>query len=222
MQSRTWNIREVVIAVSSFKPLDLSVEIALNQIRAHETWSRAFDAIIYFGPHEPRLECPKTNFIYHDDFPTISLMALTASMTGDWAAILNSDIVVAPNLYSVWDKAVRKGARAMTSYRWEYDPGDLNLANTRLADNGFDFFATSPDLWGRVSLEVPSTYRIGHNCWDSWLLGFFNTVLQRKFFDITSQRVIFHPKHGNREQKWPVVNEPSMYATFSGAPFTKL
>lgn len=211
-----------MIAISSFKPLDLSVEVALNQIRAHETWSRAFDAIIYFGPYEPRLKCPKTSFICHDDFPTISLMALTASMTGDWAAILNADIVVAPNLPAVWDRAVRQGARALTSYRWEYEEDDLDLMNARIADNGFDFFATTPDMWGRVSAEVPASYRIGHNVWDSWLLGFFNTVLQRKFFDITSQRVIFHPKHGAREQKWPVVNEPSMYATHSGAPFTKL
>lgn len=222
MQSRPWCICEVVIAISSFKPLDLSAEIALNQIRAHKTWSKAFDAIIYFGKHEPRLECPKTSFILHDDFPTISLMALTASMTGDWACIINSDIVVSPMLIPVWDQAVRRGAKAVTSYRWEYDEDDLNLLNARVVDNGFDFFATTPDLWGRISLEVPASYRIGHNVWDSWTLGFLNTVLGRKFFDITSQRVIFHPRHGNREQKWPVVNEPSAYVALSGAPFSKL
>lgn len=211
-----------MIAVSSFKPLDLSAEVAINQIRAHQTWSKAFEAIIYFGKPDLRITCDKTSFIYHDDFPTISLMALTAAMTGDWACIINSDIVVSPDLFRVWDKAVRQGARAITSYRWEYEPGDMDLMNARIVDNGFDFFATSPDLWGRVSVEVPPSYRIGHNLWDSWLLGFFNTVLQRKFFDITSQRVIFHPKHGARQQKWPIVNEPSMYTTFSGAPSTKL
>lgn len=218
----SWYIREIVIAVSSFKPLDLSVEIALNQIRAHNTWTKVFDAIIYFGKHEPRLADSRTSFIYHDDFPTISLMALTASMTGDWCCLINSDIVVSPLLMTVWDRAVRQGAKAMTSFRWEYDPDNLDLMDAHVTDVGFDFFATTPDWWSRVSLEVPASYRIGHNIWDSWLLGFFNTHLGRKFFDITSQRVIFHPKHGNREQKWPVVNEPSSYTTFSGAPSTKL
>lgn len=222
MQSWPWCIREAMIAVSSFKPLDLSVEVALNQIRAHETWSRAFDAIIYFGKPEPRLECSKTNFIYHDDFPTISLMALTAAMTGDWCCIINSDIVVSPDLFRVWDKAVRQGAKAITSYRWEYEPGDIDLMNTRITDNGFDFFATSPDLWAKISIEVPPSYRIGHNVWDSWMLGFFNVHLGRKFVDITSQRVIFHPKHGQRQQKWAVVPQTTGYDAYSGSPFTRL
>lgn len=211
-----------MVAISSFKPLDLSAEVALNQIRAHRTWSKVFDAIIYFGKQEPRLACSKTSFILHDDFPTISLMALTASITSDWACILNSDIVVSPMFPQIWDKAVRQGAKAITSFRWEYEEDDLNLMNAKVVDNGFDFFATTPDLWSRISLEVPSTYRIGHNAWDSWMLGFFNSVLKRKFFDITSQRVIFHPKHGNREQKWPIGPEVTKYDMAVGYPVTKL
>lgn len=211
-----------MIAISSFKPLDISAEIALNQIRAHKTWSKAFDAIIYFGNQEPRLACPKTSFIHHDDYPTIALMALTASMTGDWACIVNSDIVISPMLMPVWDKAVRKGAKAITSYRWEYEEDDTNLMNARVVDNGFDFFATSPDWWGRISMEVPASYRIGHNAWDSWMLGFLNTHLGRNFVDITSQRVVFHPKHGNRQQPWKVVPETTKYDCHSGGPFTRL
>lgn len=211
-----------MIAVASFKPLDLSTEVALNQIRAKKSWTMVFDAIIYFGKRDTRLDCPKTSFIPYDDFPTIALMALTASMTSDWACLLNSDIVVSPMLPGVWRQAVQQGAKAITSYRWEYSQDDFELMNAKVVDNGFDFFCATPDLWRRVSQEVPASYRIGHNAFDSWLLGFFNSVLKRKFFDITAKRCVFHPKHGDRQQKWPVAPEGTKYDYLAGAPSTRM
>ena len=208
-----------MIAVASFRPLDKSVEVAINQLRAKQSWEQVFDAIVYFGVRDARLDSPRTSFIPYHDFPTISLMAYTASISDDWACLLNSDIVVSPMLPAVWDEAVEQD-KALSSFRWEYVGDDL--VNARVVDNGFDFFCATPALWRKVSKEVPEAYRIGHNCFDSWLLGFFHTECRDKFYDITARRCVFHPRHGDRKQKFDIGHQPSNYQTLVGSPTTKM
>lgn len=211
-----------MIAISTFRPLDQSEEIARNQIRAKNSWNTAFDGVILFGDYDPRMASPNTFFIDSEDFPTVSLLCRTASLCDGWACILNADIVVSPKLKAVWDMAVRKGAHAFTSYRYQYEPDDTELINARVVDNGFDFFAATPPLWAKAAKIIPPDMRIGHNLWDSWMLGFFNVEAKKSFMDITSHRCIFHPRHEGRKRVWDVATPTDKYVSFCGAPWNRL
>lgn len=211
-----------MIAISTFRPLGECTDIDLNQLRAKKSWDEVFDAVILFGRFDPRMAHRNTTFIPCEDFPKIALLSRTASMCPGWSCILNADIVVAPNLISVWDEAVRRGCRAFSSFRYEYDPMDKDLGNAAVKDMGFDFFASEPSIWGQVCQEVPDDMRMGHGLWDSWLLGFFNVNLETRFYDVTSRKCIFHPRHENRKRVYEVGRVTDRYCSFSGAPRTRL
>lgn len=187
-------------AVSSFRALDDSAEVASNQLRAKRSWDLVFDRIILFGAYDKRLASRITDFAEGEDFPHISSMVWAAAQQTVPTCILNADIVVDPNLKSMVNRAWVKGALAMTSQRLEFDPKTEDYFRARVVDYGCDFFCAKPEVWRQVYKEIPAAYRIGHGLWDSWMLNFLQATLQRRFVDITTLGPIFHPKHGDRKR----------------------
>lgn len=185
-------------AISSFRQLSDSDEVAANQLRAKRSWDLVFDRILLFGDYDKRLDSPTTEFIKSEEFPSIALMALTASWQTVPVCLLNADIVVAPNLKELVNKAWAKQALAMTSQRLEFDPATEDYFRARVVDLGADFFCAMPTVWKQVYREMPKQFRIGHQRWDQWMLNFLWFTLRRRFVDITTLGPIFHPKHGAR------------------------
>lgn len=207
-------------AVSSFRPLRDCEEVARNQIRANQSWRQVFSEIIYFGEPEPLLYAPAVQFIPSEPFPPISALALAASMGGNWAALINADIVIGPNLMSAIPEAVyRHHARAITSRRWQFR---TKLSEAELVDYGYDFFLAERALWLDIARKVPSQYRIGHAAWDTWVMGYFNKTCVRQFVDITSRRAIFHPLHNNRHQPYTFQVVEDRYGQAGGTPLSQL
>lgn len=189
-----------LVAISSFRKLDDSEEVAVNQLRAKRSWDLVFDRIFLFGDYDRRLDSPTTEFIPCEDFPHISLMAFVASQQSVPVCILNADIVVDPNLKEMVNNGWARGALAMTSQRLEFDPKTEDYFRARVVDLGCDFFCAKPEVWKQVYKAMPTAYRIGHGLWDSWMLSFLQAALQRRFVDITTLGPIFHPKHGDRKR----------------------
>lgn len=189
-----------MIAVSSFRALDDNKEVAANQIRAIDSWREVFQNIFLFGPFEWRLACPKTHFVEGPDFPPMSLLYLLASQGDEPSAILNADIVVSQGLLDAADKAFKRGAYALTSRRYEFDPAKPDYKQAKVVDLGADFFCAHPWVWAKAWRAVPTQYRVGNGGWDNWLLGYLGTTFRRTFGDITAARCIFHPKHTERKR----------------------
>jgi hypothetical protein len=189
-----------LVAVSSFRPLDDCAEVAANQLRAKRSWDLVFDRIYLFGSLDLRLASPTTEFLSPcEDFPHISLMAFIASVQTSPVCLLNADIVVAPNLKALVNKAWSKGALAMTSQRLEFDPKTEDYFRAVVRDLGADFFCAKPEVWRQVYKAIPAQFRIGHQRWDQWMLNFMWHTYSRRFVDITTLGPIFHPKHGARK-----------------------
>ena len=209
-----------MIAISSHRALSDSAEVARNQIRAKTSWNLVFDSIVYFGPEENELKSHNTAFIETEDFPTISSLFFTASQMDDFTVILNADIVVDPKLRSLMRFMIQfKDLWAVTSHRWEFQGEQTD--SSQVKDHGVDFFGAWPQIWQMAWKEVPSTYRIGHNAWDSWMLGFLNTKFRGHFWDITEQQCIFHPVHQERKRVYPIVEVPGYDGTV-GFPVLKM
>lgn len=189
-----------LVAVSSFRPLDENPEVAANQIRALRSWDAAFDDIYLFGDPDKRLFTAKTHFIESDPYPPISALALVCMRSMQPACIINADIVVAPYLRAIAGQAWKKGARAWTSRRAEFDPATGDIDNAKVKDLGADIFCAMTGGWDKVWNAIPPGYRIGCPTWDSWLLGFFGLTYKRNFIDLTPLRPIFHPKHEERRR----------------------
>jgi hypothetical protein len=190
-----------LVAVSSFRALDDSAEVAANQIRAKRSWDIVFDRILLFGSYDKRLASPTTEFIPDGgDFPTIALLTMAAASVGVPTCILNADIVVAKNLKAMVNQAWSKGALAMTSQRLEFDPKTEDYFRAVVRDLGADFFCAKPAVWKEVYKAIPQQFRIGHQRWDQWMLNFLWHTYRRRFVDITTLGPIFHPKHGERKQ----------------------
>jgi len=186
-------------AVSSFRALDESAEVAANQIRAKRSWDLVFDRITLFGYYDKRLASPTTSFIKCDDFPSIASMTFAAACQPVPVCILNADIVVAPNLKAMVNQAWSKGAVAMTSQRLEFDPKTEDYFRAVVRDLGADFFCAKPEVWRQVYKAIPQQFRIGHQRWDQWMLNFLWHTYRRRFVDITTLGPIFHPKHEGRK-----------------------
>lgn len=188
-----------LVAVSSFRALDDSAEVAANQLRAKRSWNGVFDRIFLFGAYDERLASPVTEFLSADDFPHISTMVWAASQQAVPACLLNADIVVAPNLKELVNKAWSKGALAMTSQRLEFDPKTEDYFRAVVRDLGADFFCAMPVVWKQVYAAIPWQFRIGHQRWDNWMLNFLWYSHRQRFVDITTLAPIFHPKHEGRK-----------------------
>ena len=201
-----------LIAVSSHRP-NATGEVAANQLRAKASWDQVFDRIFLFGPYDERLASSKTEFIECEDFPHISVMALTASWQPDPVCILNADIVVALHLKDIVNRGWSMNGQALTSKRYEFDPARENYDSAEVVDSGADFFCAFPQTWKRVWRDIPPAFRVGHQRWDSYMLGFFTHLFPNRFFDLTRHRPIYHPKHGDRNMPHHIaVPEDCFYA----------
>lgn len=209
-----------MIAISSHRPFSDAHEIAQNQLRAHDSWRQVFDEIIYFGPSESLLTCPKTTFIESEDFPTIESLCIAASLCADYTCLINADIVVGKHLGAVMEEVWRRGGVAATSRRYEFNGEGVH--NASIVDWGIDFFWSTPDMWRRVANSVPKHYRIGHSAWDTWVMSFFNTTVGRYFYDITKRQAIFHPKHENRKRVHHIKAVDDKFTMNCGFPYLKL
>lgn len=187
-----------LIAVSSFRKLDLSTEVTANQLRAKRSWDLVFDRIFLFGSYDKRLDSPTTQFVPCDDFPSISLMALVASYQDSPVCLINADIVVAQNLKEIVNKGWAKQGVALTSQRLEFDPKTEDYFRAQVVDYGCDFFCALPAVWRQVYKAMPDVYRIGAGGWDNWMLGYLTLTFPRRFFDLSTFGPIFHPKHDSR------------------------
>ena len=193
-----------LIAVSSFRAIDDSAEVASNQLRAKRSWDLVFDQILLFGAYDKRLASPTTQFLPGEDFPHISTMAWAAGQQAFPVCLLNADIVVAPNLKALVNQAWSKGALAMTSQRLEFDPKTEDYFRAVVRDLGADFFCAMPAVWKQVYKAIPKQFRIGHQRWDQWMLNFLWYTYRRRFVDITTLAPIFHPKHDGRKMPYTI------------------
>lgn len=125
-------------------------------------------------------------------------MAELLSYQKDWGCIINSDIVITANLGEAMAAAKRKNARAVSSWRYEFDPTGVSR-QARVVDLGIDFFAAVPDVWRQVARVCPAHIRLGCEKWDSWMLGALNTIAKKQFMAITKFQCVFHPKHSGRK-----------------------
>lgn len=208
-----------MIAISSHRP-NASPQIERNQIRAHRSWQQVFSEILYFGPPEPSLSCPRTDFMECENFPFISALCMAASLTASNACILNADIVVSDRLPMAINAVLMKKGNAAISRRWEFEGDDISRA--ALVDYGIDFFWATPNIWRQASKAIPAHYRIGHTSFDNWIMSFFNTVSPRGCYDITARKVIYHPKHEDRKRPHPIQAVDDIYTLNCGWPVLRL
>jgi hypothetical protein len=209
-----------MIAISSHRDMDDNPEVAANQERAIRSWCEVFEEIYLIGKPDPRLDHPEVTYIEGLDFPAMSLLFLIASKTDQISAILNADIVVSPHLKGVITSAFGKGAFALTSRRYEFDPAKPNYEMAKVVDLGADFFCAWPWVWHRAWKAVPTAYRMGNPTWDNWLLGFLGLNFKRTFADIGPARAIFHPRHTERK-RIPLEEAPRDKYITSGLGFPR-
>lgn len=184
-----------MIAISSARLHSKSEAYRTNQIRAKKSWEAVFDRIVYFGDVESELTCRKTVWMPSCDWPHIHTLADYASRQKSISCIINADIVVTAQLINVFRGMSSSYILGMTSRRYDLESGELNPE-----DRGRDIFILKPHAWKMVADEVPRSCRIGHNEWDSWMIGFMRKKFGKKFADFTRCRCIFHPQHEERER----------------------
>lgn len=212
-----------MIAITSVRNLNrCTPEILSNQLGANESWNRVFDHIIIFGNKDKRIDSGITTFIPGDDWPKIKSMMLFASLLKDWACIINADIVVSPDLFKVEKQLRDKRASCAMSYRYQFDPVNP-LVEKKVVDNGLDIFCAVPQVWKEASRDVPEAFRIGHQQWDTWTIGYFNSHFYTGFFDFTPAKCIYHPKHESRMYKYTISISPNTFESNAyGPPMNKI
>lgn len=196
-----------------------------NQLRAKESWNRYAQSIVYFNDPQPQLASPKTWFIDSEPYPRIKDILEFCIEQDDWCAILNADIVLGPKFPAVEAKLKAKNATCASSWRFNFDPA-RGIESGVHNDNGIDFFAATPEVWGMAYELCQEELRLGSGYWDGWMLSVFGTFSPLGFYNITPSKVIYHPNHGNRVHgphfditkikihQWPVM------PTSSGAVIT--
>lgn len=190
-----------MIAVCSFRRMDIEDEVTKNQIRAFESFRKQFDYIICLGEYDSRIAASNTAFYPPFDLWRIVDMADICSQQRGWTCIINADIVVCNDMRAIEQKLTNNGAQAAVSWRYEFDPsiGELPPVG-RKVDLGTDWFATLPQVWLDIKNKIPEQFRIGNILWDTWMLGYFRTHCHGHYYDVTPSRAIFHPKHTVRNR----------------------
>jgi hypothetical protein len=192
-----------VIAISSFKPFEKSLEVAENQLAAKASWEPLFETIIYFGPPEERLGSRKTLFIDQGDYPSIKRLMEAAADWEGWSCLINADIYLSAKFLAVELALDAVGAKFALSKRYQMIPG-VPLDQASVVDWGLDIFIARPELWEQAARAVPPEFRIGHNLWDTWTVAFMMQASGGAAVDLTPSRLVFHPQHGARERPYPV------------------
>lgn len=138
-----------------------------------------------------------------------------------WSCIINADIVLLPETFRAVELALHKAhARSATSFRYEFDPHDVQR-RIRRYDMGLDIFCALPEVWGRVAQIIPPCYRIGHGVWDTWMVGYFNLEGQ-PCYDFTGSRCVLHPKHESRVRPFDVPDVQDQYRSAAQPPRMKI
>lgn len=208
-----------MIAISSFRPLELSEEYLSNQLRAKASWDTVFYRVVYFNEPCRQMATGRTTFEQDKTGtrPRIKALAEHAAGLSGWVCIINADIVVHPRLIQAEFKLTAGGAQACMSRRWQFEPGH-NVETGRVVDLGLDFFAAVPDVWAKFAADVPEDFRLGKIVWDTWALQWFANNLGESFVDITPCKCIFHPRHGGRiDQNLDVPADPYLQTPFKWA-----
>ena len=188
-----------MLVVSSPKPSKDSHACAINQWRANASWQRAFDQIVYVGEEETSLH---GHWIWSAQFPTIQQLLQVCAAQPGWSAIVNADIYVPIQFRMAEAMLMVRTAKACVSRRWQFE-GE-NLRDIAVVDLGLDFFAAHQSIWQQVLKEFHPSLRIGHDTWDSHMLGILNAKARADFWDITPCRVCLHPKHGDRKRAYEI------------------
>lgn len=212
-----------MIAFSSHRPHTehCAEEIKRNQIAAHKTWEVCFEKIIYLGDREEDLCGPNTQFVQSEPFPSIAAIATLCSSNRGWSCMINADIVLKPYVFSAVELQLLKNqARSASSFRFEFDPEDPKRT-IRLYDMGLDIYCAVNDVWRGIEREVPSHYRIGHDNFDRWIYGYFETKGQPTY-DFTGSRCVLHPMHGNRQRPFTVEDVFCVYRMNARPPRRKI
>lgn len=187
-----------MMCISSFRPLKDDREFFSNQVIAKESWDKIFDCILLLGEPEPMLDSPQTLFLPWEQFPRIKdMVRMCVASEEDWCVMVNADIYLDPRLRSILLE-VDSSCWCLSSWRYTYNPKQLDFWRAVITDNGIDFFAARPEVWRAAYERVPETLRIGHPFWDTWMLSFFSEY-PRAFFNLTDQKIVFHPKHEGRK-----------------------
>lgn len=188
-------------AVSSFKPLDESIEVAKNQIEANRSWNQVFDSIVYFNEYEPRMSSGITTFTHDKDFPAIRDMAEFCGGIPGWSCIINADIVVTDAINLAEQQLNLRNAFGASSRRLNFDPAS-GIQSGVVNDYGLDIFIARPGIWREVARVVPEEFRLGHCLWDTWMTGFLTVA--GEYYDITQLKCIYHPNHAYRRGKYTI------------------
>lgn len=186
-----------MIAITSHRKLE-GGETEFNQVAAGASFNKAFDHVIYMGGFEPKLSTPTTTFTPCDDWPSIRSMCEILASFNDWGCLVNSDIVVSPEFTRVEQQLRAKNAHCAVSHRWEFEVTNP-VKPKKVVDNGLDIFCAVPEVWAHAAREIPADFRIGHQRWDTWMIGFMNSNYAASFYDFTKSKVIFHPRHEGRK-----------------------
>lgn len=189
-----------MIAVSSFRPMLEDDEVTRNQISAASTWWDAFDQIIYLGDFDARLSAENVCFIPCEGKPTIRQLAEVCAQQQGWTCIVNADIHIANGFRRIQPALEARQARAAVSWRLQFDGGFNEQGKQE--DWGQDWFAARRDVWCAAAKVVPESFHLGQILWDTWMLGFFATVVWDRLYDISPSRMIFHPRHTIRDQSF--------------------
>lgn len=131
------------------------------------------------------------------------LAEFASHMTTEYVALINADIVLTSGISNVEQRMRDCSLPSATSYRYEFEPSDypnLDKAIRHKEDRGMDLFIAHPNIWKLVAKDVPEALWFGHNCWDTWVCGYFCHHLGYGFRQFTEDRCVFHPKHGGRNQ----------------------
>lgn len=212
-------------AVSSARQHTGEPEYAANQMAALRSWQSHFHKIRYVGPFVPDLASfPAVSFLEHEDWPPIAVMAKEAgSHPGEFSVLINADIRLDPAFSHVLERMRRDRFLAGTSKRFNFHPGPAPTAAVgKITDPGIDIFVANPMVWREVSRSVPPDFRIGHPMWDTWLLGWFNKKLGRKFVDFTDWKAVFHPIHQGRKSGHTIPTPLDKYMVGAALPARKL
>jgi hypothetical protein len=187
--------------VSSHRPHTQSSQFAANQVRALESWLKVAVDVIYLGVYEPGLARNRVSFVGWEQFPRIKDMAGVCrdnAIGSNWCAIVNADIVLSIKLRGAIDELRARNARCATSLRYQFDEEKDPFTTGVREDLGLDFFAANRGMWNMAANDFPKCYRIGHGVWDTAMLAFFSRWGGSSAYDLTPQRLVFHPHHGDR------------------------
>lgn len=192
-----------MIAISSHRPHSESGEYQRTQQIAKNSWEHVFEKIVYFGPVESDLAGYKTIFVKSEPFPKIRDMAAYAGQRDGYAAILNADIVVTPELLGLEMHMVQRARRCGSSRRWHFKitGGNIRamLKDAWLGDDrGRDIFVAHYMVWRKLADQMPDYFRIGNPYWDAWITDWFREHYNDNFVDFTGSKTVFHPVHEGR------------------------